>query len=43
MDKAGIATMFRNQEAYVSYVEEAAKINPDHPMVVERVFKSARW
>ena len=41
MDKAGIATMFRNQEAYVSYVEEAAKINPDHPMVVERVFKIA--
>jgi len=41
MDKAGIAAMFRNQEAYVSYVEEAAKINPDHPMVVERVFKIA--
>jgi tetratricopeptide (TPR) repeat protein len=41
MEKAQVAAMFHNEPAFVSYVREAAKINPDDPVVIERLFKIA--
>lgn len=41
IEKANIAAMFRNDAVYVSCVQEAARINPNDPVVVERLFRIA--